>query len=347
MNIVDKHFDFSHFTQSGLIMQKPESDILFLGVGIQEKESGEYTQHTFFGDSATSYSAAQIFQTTVDQFIARCQQELGDRLELAGLQDYDDQFTSDVVKSLKWIAEKKIDKIVNVTKKSYQALNLGHPLSGIAKLSKLNGSLYGHWINGEGVIGVSPEPLYIYNGESWSTRALAGTIQTGQENYETTLLEDQKELFEHRLVIDDIKEKLEPHAKRIDLDQTTVLNYGQIAHLKTDIRFELVKESNEKHLVSSLAPTAALGGYPYKESLRLMKRLKYYQYDKDERTFGGIVSFRNGEHSWAVVAIRNLNWDQAGYYIHSGCGIVGNSIPEKELREIRSKRKTIESVYGI
>jgi menaquinone-specific isochorismate synthase len=55
----------------------------------------------------------------------------------------------------------------------------------------------------------------------------------------------------------------------------------------------------------------------------------------------------NSEKSLALVAIRNLLWDETGSRIGTGCGIVASSQMEKEWQELASKRDFVYDLLGI
>lgn len=97
-------------------------------------------------------------------------------------------------------------------------------------------------------------------------------------------------------------------------------------------------------LASLLGPTAALGGYPQDKAQDFIKSSNYFQKHSD-RKFGGVVGIEKGESAYALVAIRNIQWDKDTYWIESGGGVVKESKVENELAEIRRKRKVIRDIF--
>ena len=93
---------------------------------------------------------------------------------------------------------------------------------------------YGSVDGEEGFIGATPEILFRSEARGYETMALAGT-RDRSEAY--ALLEDEKEMREHRIVIDDIVRRLSPFGN-VAIDQTEILTLPALAHLSTTIHFE-------------------------------------------------------------------------------------------------------------
>ena len=129
-------------------------------------------------------------------------------------------------------------------------------------------------------------------------------------------------------------------------DRLTLKNY---ANLFTTLNFgNNIMNSIFLSSVSSLLGTftAALGGYPHKKSQEKLKKLAYYAKEKENRLFGGVFGLDTPNYTLGLVMIRNVQWKSNKYFIHSGCGVVNSSQPEKELKEIINKRESIESMFS-
>ena len=326
-----RDLDFKKFLSNGFLIQSPETNKVWLGV-ISQNDLGvaqcKLNFLNFFKTKNTEYSCNHIFCLEKEDIIDFFAEKFSQKTQLRYLEDNKSDYVKDVERILNAIHLGEIKKLVPVSRAVYD-MNAIHPISRLSEFDKLNGSLYGVWENGKGMLGVTPEPLFVLNDAMLSTVALAGTINTNQENYEDHLLENSKELEEHKYVIDDIKDKLASFTNDHETSKTYVFNYGPIAHLKTNMTFKNIYASSTD-LMAALSPTAALGGYPA---------------HKEDRTFGGILCLETPQERFALVCIRNIAWNGKKAYIDSGGGIVLDSQVEKEYQEIKAKRLAIEEVF--
>ena len=344
--------DFQYFLTSGFVIQRPIGCEIWLGIGLNEDPAGIFITHSFYNNQLKRFNPTKLIKTTIDEFEAYCSLFFTEKLGLEPLSDDDEDFCLDLEQILDWFKiDQKLLKVVAVTTCTYKLTNNAHPLSQLSSMQKLEGSVYGFWDKGRGVIGVSPEPLFMKEGimqgkESWMTRSLAGTISCESEQHRDTILNDPKEIIEHNLVTKDIIEKLTPYVFEIKAEKTKVVPFGKIAHLQTNLSF-LASHLSASKLMMILGPTAALGGFPQSLSSQYLRKLNYYQQEKEERQFGGSIGFEYEDEAFALVGIRNLYWDSTSKkgIIHSGGGIVKESMIENELNEVRSKREVIRSLF--
>jgi menaquinone-specific isochorismate synthase len=336
---------FSDFVKSGFIVQKPFSKEIWIGIGKGTNACGGTFLSNFFQTSFRYIPSDYVVKTDIDTFSNWVITNSAEKLKIKFTNDLDDKYEVDVKKSIDWINDADpLEKLVSVTRAFFKGENDEHPITQIEKLRCLNGSLYGYWDSDHGTLGVSPEPLFYKNNKTYKTIALAGTISTDIENYEQIIFSDDKEINEHNLVIKDIVSKLDGFSNSIVTKDTHCFNFGPFAHLKTEIEFSL-DNIKVKDLVRSLGPTAALGGYPSKLTFSYLPKLNYYQYDGDQREFGGVIGLDTDEESFGLVMIRNINWIKNQYIIDSGSGIVSDSNPISERSEVKRKRQSIESIY--
>lgn len=204
---------------------------------------------------------------------------------------------------------------------------------------------YGYSYNHHGLVGATPEVLFQGEARSYRTMALAGTRSVVRAE---ELLTDAKERREHRLVVDDIVRRLSPFGN-IEVGPLGLLRLPAIAHLMTPIFFA-ESGGNERmsftEMVRRLHPTAALGVSPrtpagerwLREADRGVKR----------RTFGAPFGLEREDRSaLAVVAIRNIQWDNERVRVGSGVGMLPESVLENEFEELRQKRDQVKALFGI
>jgi|LULL01.1.fsa_nt_gb menaquinone-specific isochorismate synthase len=345
ININLSELDFKSFLKNGCILQKPLSSYCWVATDLVPHPEGLFFLYDFYKTQVQSYNCKFFAKTTAKELIQWVNDNFNDnKCQITqGVSDFDNYFQSDVAMMIESIANESIEKLVAVTMAEYE-FNQIHPISKIQGFSDLNGSLYGMWQDGHGFLGVSPEPLFMKEEKNWKTRALAGTIGTDVKNYANIILNDQKELAEHNLVIEDICSKLSSKVEKIDLGPTLVSSFGPIAHLQTEILFDS-DDCTELELVDLLSPTAALGGYPRDLVFHYLRQQNYFRIEQEKRLFGGVFGLRIPEEAFGLVAIRNIYWKEDKIFIHSGCGVVASSNVEKELKEIKMKRDSIERIF--
>lgn len=204
-----------------------------------------------------------------------------------------------------------------------------------AAQSNLNLIAYGWWSEGQGIIGVTPEILIKKKSQVLSTVALAGTRALDAEASRLPLLQDQKELREHKIVIEDIQKQLDPLGQLV-IGPTCVTKLPTLEHLKTEIQFIPSRPRAFIEYVQILHPTAALGIYPRKADV--WQDLASLPNQALRRHFGGPITFNFGEHlQISLVMIRNIQWDLSGQKIFAGVGQIAESLVEREWQEACDK----------
>ena len=340
--------NFEEFLEAGFIIQSPENKRITLGlIGALDNLTNDLKIYVsnFYLTQLDKINPSMVVNCSQSAFCGWITSNNLKKLKLKKTNDFDSAYREDAIYCKNAIQENKdLSKLVAVTMAEYEASHEGHPIFNIIEsLDDLSGSLYGLWQNNKGFIGVSPEPLFIKTKDFYKTIALAGTIETSNEHYKKTILNDPKENNEHQKVVEDIILKLNNKASVIDKSEIDVFNFGPLAHLKTQIRFQT--SSDIETLIKTLSPTAALGGFPSKNTFNFLKKLNYFQLQKESRMFGGVMGIQNIDDCFSLVKIRNIFWEDKIYQIHSGSGIVSDSIIDKEVLEVQKKRLSIERYF--
>jgi menaquinone-specific isochorismate synthase len=204
---------------------------------------------------------------------------------------------------------------------------------------------YGYSYNRHGLVGATPEMLFQAEARSYRTMALAGTRSV---THAEELLTDPKERREHRLVVDDIVRRLAPFGN-IEVGPLGLLKLPSIAHLMTPIFFAESggdERMSFAEMVRRLHPTAALGVSP--RTSEGERWLREADHGVKRRAFGAPFGLEREDRSaLAVVAIRNVQWDNEHVRIGSGVGMLPESIFEREFEELRQKRDQVKALFGI
>ncbi|WP_068466489.1 chorismate-binding protein [Candidatus Protochlamydia phocaeensis] len=215
----------------------------------------------------------------------------------------------------------------------------------LAYLQSRPGCLYGYWNEEGGLLGVTPETLFLYDeGQSHLVRtmALAGTKKQ-QEKEE--LQQDDKEKHEHQVVVKGICEALKPFG-RIQVGERQLLPFSTLNHLLTPIEVSLTQPFDFDQLVKALHPTPALGAFPRLEG---GKWLENYQKQLDRKFYGAPFGVIDPIHKRAscFVGIRQVQWSDQGMRIGAGCGVVKGSRCEQEWNEILLKIHSIRQCLAL
>ncbi|SUM58394.1 anthranilate synthase component I [Staphylococcus microti] len=219
------------------------------------------------------------------------------------------------------------------------------------RLKRNNPSPYLFYVNmGEDVlVGSSPESFVKVKGLEVMTNPIAGTIRRGQDEREDvqlaeTLLSDEKELSEHRMLVDlgrnDILRIAEPGSLKIP-KLMTIERYEHVMHIVSEVTGRLPEDYSPIDVIASLLPTGTVSGAP---KLRAIQRI-YEQQPIRRGVYSGGVGYINCNHDLDLaLAIRTMVIDETHVHVEAGCGVVYDSVPEKELEETRLKAKSLLEV---
>lgn len=210
--------------------------------------------------------------------------------------------------------------------------------------------LYGVWEASGGILGLTPEVLFERYGISLKSMALAGT-KRGQidAQSEAAFLADEKERYEHQLVVDGIRESL-GRLGPVKVGETGLLRLPTLAHLLTPVSVEISEAVSFEQIVATLHPTPALGVAPRALGLDWMKT-----WDEPETRvrFGAPFGLSQSGGQECLVAIRNVQWQDSesemtrSWQLGSGCGVVPQSELESEWQELFAKRQSVRKLLDI
>ncbi len=212
----------------------------------------------------------------------------------------------------------------------------------LVHLVKVPASLfpYGFWSSAGGQLGATPEILFRKSEGVVETMTVAGTIATAP-GAAAELLADPKERHEHRLVIDDIVERLSL-VGAVTVGETRALEIPTLIHLFTPISARA--SAGFEDLVRLLHPTAALGVSP-----RELGDVEIRRWDNasERGRFGAPFGVVTPDDNVCLVGIRCLEWQNESVRVGSGCGIVPASRLDREWNELSLKRHSVRGMLGL
>lgn len=188
-------------------------------------------------------------------------------------------------------------------------------------------------------IGASPERLYQRKGRAIASEALAGTRPRGattedDEWLASELMASAKERREHELVAAAITGVLQKLCRTVSCHpKPEILKLAHVQHLRTVITGELLDTVSDADLLMALHPTPAVGGWPTENALREIAALEPF----DRGWYSAPIGWAMKDEVEFAVAIRCALVEGARLSLFSGAGIMPESDPEQEWREIESK----------
>lgn len=188
-------------------------------------------------------------------------------------------------------------------------------------------------------IGATPERLATLRGRTLATGALAGTTGRGDTPAEDEWLadelrRDEKNVHEHDIVVDAIRDQLSPFAASISTGERDVRRLATVQHLETPITATLSDDEHVLTLVEALHPTPAVGGLPPDRALATIRDTESF----DRGWYAAPVGwFDAAGHGSFAVAIRSAVTAGDTATLFAGVGIVEDSDPDAEWDEVQLK----------
>ena len=202
------------------------------------------------------------------------------------------------------------------------------------------------------VAGASPEALVRLDRGQASLRPIAGTRPRGSSRKEDSALEeellaDPKENAEHVMLVDLARNDLGRVAERGTVHVNPyrkIERYSHVMHIVSGVRGTLKPEHDALDLFAATFPAGTLVGAPKVRAMELIAELEPVA----RGLYGGSVGYlsRNGNMDQAI-AIRTLVFHDDEYSFQAGAGIVADSDPEFEHREVMAKSAILRRAMEI
>ena len=196
------------------------------------------------------------------------------------------------------------------------------------------------------IAGASPETLVKLEHGKLSTFPLAGTRPRGKTTeedkaLEADLLQDEKELAEHNMLVDlgrnDIGKISELGTVKVE-KYLTVERYSCVMHLGSTVTGTIQKEKDAIDAVDAILPAGTLSGAPKFRACQIIQELE----QSKRGIYGGAIGYVDFTGNLDVcIAIRLVYKKKDEICIRSGAGIVADSVPEKEFEECQNKARAV------
>ncbi|WP_188456015.1 anthranilate synthase component I [Virgibacillus oceani] len=262
--------------------------------------------------------------------------------------------TEEIFKENVKIAKKHIregDIFQVVLSQRMQATMNGDPFSFYRKLRKANSSPYMFYIDFDDylILGASPESLIQTSGSTVITNPIAGTRSRGKTEAEEEalvreLLADEKEIAEHRMLVDLSRNDL---GRVCEIGSITIPTYMKIEkyqhvmHIVSEVHGKLKTGLTSIDALRSCLPAGTVSGAPKIRAMQIINHLE----KKKRGAYGGGIGYINFNHDLNMaLTIRSLVIKDSKAYLQTGAGIVHDSIPQKEYEETLHKAKSLMEV---
>ncbi len=215
-------------------------------------------------------------------------------------------------------------------------------------LSQLNPSPYMYFLKfgSRRIVGSSPEMLVRVEDGRIETYPIAGTrprVADREVNARLTreLLEDQKEVAEHVMLVDlarnDVGRVSKYGSVRVP-EFMTVEQFSHVQHIVSHVVGDLREGMTSYDAFRAMLPAGTVSGAPKVRAMEIIEGLEPYR----RGPYAGAVGYFsfNGNSDFAIT-IRTLVSEGRKCSVQSGAGIVADSSPSKEWSETEAKAEAL------
>lgn len=196
------------------------------------------------------------------------------------------------------------------------------------------------------IVGASPETLVSQTNGKLSTFPLAGTRPRGEtaaqdEEFERSLLSDEKEISEHNMLVDLGRNDIGKISKigSVNVEKyMQIEKFSHVMHIGSTVTGTLENGKDSLDAIDSILPAGTLSGAPKIRACEIINELE----NNKRGIYGGAIGYINFSGNMdTCIAIRLAFVKNGKVFIRSGAGIVADSVPENEYNECINKAKAV------
>lgn len=259
-----------------------------------------------------------------------------------------DEFEAVVKKTQHYIKEGDIFQCVVSNRR--EAEFEGSLLNAYRVLRTLNPSPYMFYLSGGDVelTGASPETLVKMTDGKMYTFPIAGTMRRGKNEaedlaIEEKLINDEKELAEHNMLVDLGRNDLGKISKfgSVKVEALHMLQrFSHVIHITSTVSGDIQDGKDALDAIGATLPAGTLSGAPKIRAIEILHEL-----EKSPRgVYGGAVGYIDFSGNMDVCIGIRMAMNKGGkVYVRAGAGIVRDSVPESEFNEILIKGQSMIS----
>lgn len=195
------------------------------------------------------------------------------------------------------------------------------------------------------IVGSSPENIITRQGNELEVHPIAGTVPRGETDEEDMelakkLLQDRKELREHRMLVDlarnDLGRISVPGSVKV-VKSMEIQKFASVQHIVSTVQSELKEGVDNYRIIGTVFPAGTVSGAPKVRAIELIDRYE----DVARGPYSGGVGIMSGDFLELALLIRSVFRNSREIYTQAGAGLVMDSDPEREVREFYSKATTV------
>ena len=259
-----------------------------------------------------------------------------------------DEFEEVVKKTQHYIKEGNIFQCVVSNRR--EAEFDGSLLNAYRVLRTLNPSPYMFYLSGGDVelTGASPETLVKLAEGKLYTFPIAGTMRRGKTEaedlaIEQRLINDEKELAEHNMLVDLGRNDLGKISRfgSVKVEALHMLQrFSHVIHITSTVSGEIQEGKDALDAIGATLPAGTLSGAPKIRAIEILHEL-----EKSPRgVYGGAVGYIDFSGNMDVCIGIRMAMNKGGkVYVRAGAGIVRDSVPESEYNETLIKGQSMIS----
>lgn len=241
--------------------------------------------------------------------------------------------------------------IQTVLSNRYRIPGQYNPVSFYRALRRINPSPYLFLLkDGDEVLcGSSPETHLKIQERTATLKPIAGTISYKQgdnlEQLQRRLLSDPKERAEHLMLVDlarnDLHTRCKPESVRVERSFEAEV-YSHVIHIVSEVSGDLADDVAPLELFARTFPAGTLTGAPKVRAIELIDELE----TSPRGFYGGCVGYfsYNGDMD-TCITIRSARFTKDEAELRAGAGIVYDSRPDQEFKEVEGKLEALFSAF--
>ena len=238
-----------------------------------------------------------------------------------------------------------------VLSQTFEATYEQNPFVLYRKLRTTNPSPYMYYLDfgRYTILGTSPESLVKVQNGVVTTNPIAGTKPRGKTVEEDAfiahkLLQDEKELAEHKMLVDLGRNDVGRVAQIGTVKVTKYMQiekYKFVMHIVSEVTGRLREDAHLVDVLASSLPAGTVSGAPKIRAMQIIHALE----QQKRGVYAGAIGYLSTTGNMDLaLAIRTMVIKNQKAYVQAGAGIVYDSVPELEYEETLNKAKALLEV---
>ncbi len=186
----------------------------------------------------------------------------------------------------------------------------------------------------------SPEKFIEIKNDTISTYPMKGTIDASIPSAKEKILKNQKELAEHIMIVDLLRNDLNLIASNTKVEKFRYIDKieagdKELLQVSSKISAKLDKNwyKNIGDILSKITPAGSITGTPKKKTLEIIKSVE----NRNRAFYTGVFGIFDGKNLKSAIMIRSITQKNGNIFYNSGGGITIDSNLIQEYNELIDK----------